>query len=278
MKKEDVLNLMTNLPPDLIEEADLGAPAKRRLPKLTRVGLIAACLCLALIGTVTAARFLGVQIQEEDGTTWFSGGIIYYPVDSLSENVKELDDPFYAPKKFNSWEQVEEFIGINLMDNPVLDASPVKEYGIRFKNHPEKNIKGRFLAVGSGNLTSILTFACYRIGDVDIRVRGSLFTDRMEKGRGEDWDQRFLGYNFTETTKINRETYTTPNGLEAQLLGIDYGRNCKKYTAAFSLNGVPFIVEANSSRYSSEGSYPSLEEARAVLLQVLDAFEYTPAR
>lgn len=277
MKNEQVLELMNAIPPDLIEEAGVQSPAKRRLPRIARVGLIAACLCLALIGTVTAARFLGVQIQEEDGTTWFSGGIIYYPVDSLSENVKELDDPFYAPKKFNSWEQVEEFIGMDLMNNPVLDASPVKEYGIRFKNHPEKNITGRFLAVGSGNLTSILTFACYRIGDVNILLRGFLFTDRAGKEQCANWDQRFLGYNFTETTKINRETYTTPNGLEAQLLGIDYGRNCKKYTAAFSLNGVPFIVEANSSCYSSEGSYPSLEEARAVLEQVLDGFELPPA-
>jgi len=32
VKKEDVLNLMTELPPDLIEEADLQAPARRRLP------------------------------------------------------------------------------------------------------------------------------------------------------------------------------------------------------------------------------------------------------
>ena len=56
MKKEDVLNLMTDLPPDLIEEADFDAPAKRRLPKLARMGLIAACLCLALLGTAFAAN------------------------------------------------------------------------------------------------------------------------------------------------------------------------------------------------------------------------------
>ena len=56
MKKEDVLNLMTGLPADLIEEADLDAPAKRRLPRLARAGLIAACLCFALLGTAFAAN------------------------------------------------------------------------------------------------------------------------------------------------------------------------------------------------------------------------------
>ena len=67
MKKEDVLNLMTELPPDLIEEAGLQAPARRRLPRLARAGLIAACLCLVLIGTAAAVHFSGLYLVEGDG-------------------------------------------------------------------------------------------------------------------------------------------------------------------------------------------------------------------
>lgn len=263
MKSEQVLELMNAIPPDLIEEADVQSPAKRRLPRIARVGLIAACLCLALIGTVTAARFLGVQIQEEDGVTWLSGGIAYYPVDSLSEEVQALDSSYYDARRFNSWEDVEKFIGVNLMDNPVLDASPAKNFHTGWKDGVN-NISGDFLVIGSGSLTSILTFGCYEIGDVDILLRGSLFTDRMEKGRGEDWDQRFLGFHFSEYTKTGRESYTSPNGLEAQLLRIDCGWPEKSCLAIFSLNGIPFIVQANS-RYN-------MEEARAALLQVLDGF------
>lgn len=55
MKKEQVLELMNAIPPDLIEEADIQAPAKRRRPKAVRAGLIAACLCAALVGTAFAA-------------------------------------------------------------------------------------------------------------------------------------------------------------------------------------------------------------------------------
>lgn len=56
MKNEQVLEWMNAIPPDLIEEADVQAPAKRRLPKIVRAGLIAACLCLALLGTAAAVH------------------------------------------------------------------------------------------------------------------------------------------------------------------------------------------------------------------------------
>ena len=55
MKKEQVLELMSALDPGLVEEAALQAPAGRRMPRLARAGLIAACLCLALVGTGVAA-------------------------------------------------------------------------------------------------------------------------------------------------------------------------------------------------------------------------------
>lgn len=55
MKKEQVLELMSALDLELVEEAALQAPAGRRIPRLARAGLIAACLCLVLVGTGAAA-------------------------------------------------------------------------------------------------------------------------------------------------------------------------------------------------------------------------------
>ena len=56
MNKEQVLNLMNAIEPDLIEEADLPIAAKRRMPRFARTGLIAACVCLALVGSAFAAN------------------------------------------------------------------------------------------------------------------------------------------------------------------------------------------------------------------------------
>lgn len=72
MKNEQVLEWMNAIPPDLIEEADVQAPAKRRLPKIVRAGLIAACLCLALLGTAAAVHYAGVSIVDADNGVTYS--------------------------------------------------------------------------------------------------------------------------------------------------------------------------------------------------------------
>ena len=70
---------MNAVPPDLVEEADTLAPAKRRFSKGVRGALIAACLCLALVGTtfaaVTGIRALQLVHMEPhiDGKGVFDG-------------------------------------------------------------------------------------------------------------------------------------------------------------------------------------------------------------
>ena len=124
MKKEDVLNLMTGLPPDLIEEADFDAPAKRRLPQIARTGLVAACLCLALIGTAFAAVTvyrLTVQphsYSDEYGD-WFgyrvSGDIIRRPMDAFSPELRAAyesrGDSAWAGADFDTRAELQAFLG-----------------------------------------------------------------------------------------------------------------------------------------------------------------------
>lgn len=127
MKKEDVLNLMTNLPPDLIEEADLDAPAKRRLPKLARTGLIAACLCLALLGTAFAANpesvaqfidRLTVHIFPDEKAPGYSvtgGAMTKYPLNAFSPALlaasENRDGPVVFDLHFDTWGEVQAFLG-----------------------------------------------------------------------------------------------------------------------------------------------------------------------
>ena len=62
MKKEQIFELMNAVPPDLVEEADIQAPVKRRFSKGVRGALIAACLCLALVGTRSEERRVGKEL------------------------------------------------------------------------------------------------------------------------------------------------------------------------------------------------------------------------
>lgn len=270
-KAEKLFDGVTNVGDDLIEEAGTVQAQKRRKPAAWRWGLIAACLCAALVGTAVAAQYLGVRIVDGAGgdegpDVWLEGGISYYPVDSLSEEVRELDDLCYVGKRFDSWDEIEDFIGIDLMNNPVLDASPAHHYSYGvLRRDGAPIIRGRFLALGSGSLTSIWAIGCYEIGEVNITVEGHLFTDRVAEV-SDGWDERFMGLSFSDEEQVSWEGYTTPSGLEAHVVTIERtGHSTDECKAVFSLNGVPFIIKASAVQ--------DLTAAREALLQVLDGFQ-----
>lgn len=97
MKEEQVLELMGRLAPDLIEEADLMPPAKSRLSKGARTGLIAACLCLILVGTACAAtaayRLIVRSSVDGEGILYEIFGFedaVRYPMSSFSQELQTV--------------------------------------------------------------------------------------------------------------------------------------------------------------------------------------------
>lgn len=263
MKEEKAVKLFRGLADvgdDLIEEAG-AVQERRRMPARWRWAAIAACLCLALLGTAAAVNFYGPGIVDgEDGFTYFQGGIAYYPYDDLSDEIKALESEVHF-KSFDSWQAAEDFIGVDLMNNPVLDASPATQYYAVFRDE-HSSVKGRFVATMSKRLEQVRLCGCYEIGEVNIDMYSLLFTDRCP----EDWDERFWGRSFPEGTELSRELYTSPNGLQTQIMEVEeHAHDCLDCLAIFSLNGVPFVVNAHS--------HNSMEEARAALIQVLDGFE-----
>lgn len=126
MKKEQVQDLMNAIPPDLIEEADLQAPARRRLPRPVRAGLIAACLCLALLGTAFAAapeamaaliERLTVQISPSETDPGYSvtgGPMTKYPLSAFSPALIAASEGRGGPVVsliFDTWDEVQAFLG-----------------------------------------------------------------------------------------------------------------------------------------------------------------------
>ena len=122
MKEEQVLELMGQLSPDLIEEADVAEPTGRRLPKLVRTGLIAACLCLILVGTAcaaTAAYRLMVQSSvDEEGILYEVFGFedaVRYPMSSFSQELQTVcqsgEEPDKTTRYFDSREEAQAYLG-----------------------------------------------------------------------------------------------------------------------------------------------------------------------
>ena len=127
MKEEQVYELMNGLSPDLIEEADVETPKKRRMPRAVRAGLIAACLCLALIGTAFAANPRAVaDLIERLTVNLFStkefsgysieGELVKYPLSDFSSALNAASEGRENPAApvsliFDAWDEVQAFLG-----------------------------------------------------------------------------------------------------------------------------------------------------------------------
>lgn len=127
MKKEQVLDLINAIPPDLIEEADMQATTKRHPPKAVRTGLIAACLCLAFVGTAFAANPEAVaalidrltvnliSTREFSGYS-LEGEMVKYPLSDFSPVLNAASEGRENPATpvsltFDTWEEVQAFLG-----------------------------------------------------------------------------------------------------------------------------------------------------------------------
>ena len=223
--------------------------------------LIAAAVCLALVGTALAVHYFGVTIVDgDDGVIFLQGGIAYYPYDSLSDQIKAQEGFQEKPngkliRRVSSWQAAEDFIGVNLMDNPVLDGCPATNF-----SHKYDGVMGDYLIVADPDLSAVLTYGCYEMGEANIMVESHLFTDRKAT-QAENWDEQFLGYKFHDGTLVSRDTYTASNGVTAQILEFTCPSDTPTCKAAFSLNGIPTIVTVSDS-----------PDVREVLHQVLDSF------
>ena len=236
-------------------------PVKERHFRALRPALIAVALCLVLLGTAVAVRYAGVTITKGgDGITLLQGGIAYYPYDGLSDQIKALEgfqkmSNGKLIRPVSSWQAAEDFIGVNLMDNPVLDGCPATHFSHKFGG-----VTGDYLIAADPDLSAVLTYGCYEMGEANIMVEAHLFTDHKATQAG-DWNEQFLGYMFSDGTIVNWDTYTASNGVTAQILEYTCPGDTPTCKAAFSLNGIPTIVTVSDS-----------PDVREVLHQVLNGF------
>lgn len=127
MKKEQILDLMNSIPADLVEEIDISPAAGRRLPGAVRTGLVAACLCLAVLGTAVAAapEAITALIErltvstiaggEEPGYA-VQGEMIQYPLSTFSPTLLAASEGRENPAApvsltFDTWDEVQAFLG-----------------------------------------------------------------------------------------------------------------------------------------------------------------------
>ncbi|MCI9367338.1 MAG: hypothetical protein HFF19_03515 [Oscillospiraceae bacterium] len=255
-------------------------PVKAKRFRPLRTALIAAALAAALLGTAGAAQFFGVQVnfQPEEppdvpglGKYTVTGGVAYFPADIFSQEVWELGAQENNAKSFSTWEELEQFVGRKLMDNPVLEGAPrgVTVSSDQMQGSPT-NVMLDAMNSEKG-LFRIMTMDNYQLDDVLLRRHAVLYTDIAQENFvdnfGEDHEPE-IAWFYEQGTQLSTEEYTTANGLAVTIVR-EAGR-FTEYTAHFSINGVRGAIMA--SYQGKDWQQDNSEHVLAVLKQALDGF------
>lgn len=272
-------------------EQQAGRPVKGKRFRPLRAAMIAAALCLALAGTAVAVQVFEVRVDLQtnpvhpgDNYT-VTGGIAFFPVEDFPQQVQDLAVPHETTgQNFTSWAEAEEFLGRSLPHSTVLDsAEPGPKAKISGSNRTT-HILLHANTVDQG-LCSIGVEGHYLLDGFWVQQAALLYTDKAEQNyqeysrEGEEFKGGVV-MTYEEGSTMTEETYTTPGGLTATIVGVapapGSSRPTTDYNAHFSINGIQYSVFV---RFYMVGRTPA-EAAAAddpahtldVLKQVLDGF------
>lgn len=297
MNQERIMEAMSHIDPALVEGADCGRPEARRV-RWRSPAMIAACLCLVLAGTALAAELAGVRIAwtgpgseewlKENGVAYtVENELAYFPLDSFSEEVAALSSEVQNQTvswPFASWDELEEYLGRNVLDNLALDEA-AKGPDAAFQGSTEKWTNILLMAhFNDQGLAGITANGNHLIDGIQIGVHAQLYTELMRapvEARGGQ-EPGIVTANEGEEFSF-MEVYTAANGVEATITQkTDASSGTKEtyaYYAHFSANGIGFHVTAACYPvgYTPETLPDSPDHTLSVLKEVLDGFAFEPA-
>lgn len=248
-------------------------PAKRRGVRPLRVGLIAAAVCVLLVGTAGAVRLIAgfqridVIDQRYDAhtdrfyqgyTAW--GGVDFIPLEWLSQEILDIaaENPSASVSlPVSSREELEALTGLNLPKRLTLDTlHPVGFYA----SMSEDSVGPTYI-----NYTERYRYQGEGVQLLWLGMDVTLVTERMY---GSDI-QMFTGSVFPEEYTIKTEEYTAKSGLSALVTHVLVPESTVEkehylYEALFALDGAWYRIRVECPDHS--------EAAFTMLKDVLETF------
>lgn len=272
----------------LREEKEAAGMKENKKRKIPAAALAAAVLVAVLAGTALASEYFGkVKIELADniiGTKdgyWAIGPGGTIPADSFSEEVlalcADMGPRDSARLPFDSWSEAEEYLGIELADNAVLEDQFVKAYSVQYEKTTPKGRQVKRMAQclliidanAQRHLPSRITVdTSYYRGNCSVIQLVNLATDAVEGDYKTGLGSAFDGeYSFQE--------YVTPNGLEVTIYSeVTQDRNISRtsYMAHFVKNGAFFTVQLIPNYWPDDANV-KYYDPWDTLIEILDAYE-----
>jgi len=264
-----------------------------------KAAVAAACILLMIPVTVWAAESIfgitKVSISQRPTYNNKSGIGLEIQYENL-ENYELKDFPEYLQTleegqviSHTSWAEAESYLGIDLLDNPLLTEEDTKTMtpfdGSKLGEREHclgiyRVADGQFFAGSIG--------AGYQRNGVDFIVSATA-TAQHPTANPEDIENYYHGTSITfldkHGTDITTEQHTTRAGIPVlivivsrnQLNAYDNGADIIECNAYFAVNNVSYCVVINGSSFSShdrENYSNAKEKVMEVMLEVLEGFVF----
>ena len=283
MKKEQILELMNALPPDLVEEADIQTPVKRRFSKGVRGALTAACLCLALVGTTFAAvRYFWVEVYSGRE---FAGYKVYgeftkFPVDSFSTQLLADCENGDVSRKFDTWEEAKAYLGDGI---PWIWPEQTFPFAV-FPGQSPIRLSSCLDRDNDNKLQSVYAFCSARYIDsetgrqIEPKIQAYIPTENLPIVDDEKFGSMGGGfYGYSGFTVEHLEDYPMSNGVTAGIVRVGYPLEkgpqekvtCYEYIGIFVKDSIRYEVTTTTRGIVSPDSPEDIE---ADLKTILDLF------
>ncbi len=303
MNREQILNTMEHIDPALIEGMEVRRTG-RRLPRAVRTGLVAACLCAALVGTAFAVEVATGKIL-----------LRYFSADEYNEIMETVDPGFQpgedahegivltkdelgvsldgisaealafareregkgepADREFATLEEAEAFLGMDFYDNAMMDSLAAQDYIGPELYDDEGNLVqlprdggvSLLCCPDSGGMAWVQMFHFATSGDGDISV--SIDADAVS--------HRIAGSGGTSTviyeagTQLTEEVFSTAWGADVPIVRCDFPESELRevetmFQSYFNVYGVEYAVTVRCAENAELGA--------EIIKEVINAFVF----
>lgn len=266
------------------------AQPKKKVKPVLRAAIAAACLCLLIPATVWAAESIfgvaKVNVCERPLTDDRPG----IGLDIHYENIKN-----HSPKDFAkhiqklqegeerlhaTLEEVEEYLGLDFVDNPVLSAEDTHPVGA-FKE-PGKNFQ-TYCHIAEEHLLFADVQSVYNRNNVRFRITATTTIEHptIEEGIYHSTNITYFDHWARD---IETDQYMTQAGIPVLIVmvregatynyGADYGALLDCF-ACFAANNISYKIEVTGWSFSSDDRELFVtpeEKVMATMVEVLDGF------
>lgn len=254
--------ILSHIDPELVEQAaETGRP---RLPRRVRTALIAACVCIAVAGTVFAAEMLGGVFSggpgafEMNSVTYEGTRIITSDIASFSKDqfhaefwtkamerrARNLETGETCPLEYLSWKKAAEEMGVSLAESSYLNKN---------------GLNGSCSVYPFESMIRLRTV--YRLSETNIEIWAMI---RLESE--QDISVGDFVFAVSDGEIIGVENLQMPDGSNALILETESGDGSCSYVGCFVKNGILYLIFSDDDSGDGEGG-------RALLEKILEAFE-----